>query len=93
MENRRFEALEAPPKRKNKKIHKVLFIDKIKCAARSGVRSIAGSAINRSLACVRFHDVRSVAGPCKFDRGRCVRSHKMRLIADNYLRIPTAQVS
>jgi hypothetical protein len=53
VENRGFEALEAPPKRENHELHKVLFIGKIKCAARSGVRSIAGGAINRSLVCDR----------------------------------------
>jgi hypothetical protein len=33
----------------NKKIQRVLFIDKIKCAARSNVHSIAGGAIDRIL--------------------------------------------
>ena len=44
---------------------KVLFIEKIKCAARSGVRLIAGGAIDRNLACVRSYDVHSVVSPCQ----------------------------
>ena len=74
------------------KYMKVLFIEKIKCAARSRVRSIIGGAIDCSPACVRSYDVCSVTSLCTFDCGRCVRSHKLRSIADNCLRIPTAQV-
>jgi hypothetical protein len=51
VENRVFEALEAPPKCENHELHKVLFIGKIKCAARLGVRSIARGAIDRSPVC------------------------------------------
>ena len=41
-------------------------------------------------------DPRAVSSPCTFDHGRCVRpycvrSHKMQSIANNYLKIPTAQ--
>jgi hypothetical protein len=53
VENRGFEALEAPPKCENHELHKVLFIGKIKCVARSGVRSITGGAIDRSPVCGR----------------------------------------
>ena len=52
-----FRTLRAPPsvsKRKKKmKIHNVLFIDKIKCAVRSGLCSITDGAIDRSPICVR----------------------------------------
>ena len=93
MENRGFEALEAPPKCENQmKLHKVLFIDKIKCAARSGVRSIACGVIDRIPTCVRSYDVRSIAPLCTFNHGRYVRWHKMRSITNNCLKIPTAQV-
>ena len=76
---------------------KVLFIEKIKCAARLGVRSITWSTLDRNLICTRSSNMRSVVASCTFDRGRCVwpyciRSQKMRSIADNYLRIPMAQV-
>jgi hypothetical protein len=54
VENRGFGALKAPPKRKNHELHKVLFKGKIKCAARSRVRSIAGGAIDRSPVCSRL---------------------------------------
>ena len=70
------------------------------------MRSIAGGAIDRKW-CDRSQVVRSIVvphafnrllyvrsqgrAPCRFDRGRCVRSHNMRSIADNYLRIFTAQ--
>jgi hypothetical protein len=40
-------------KRENHELHTVLFINKNKCAARSGVRSIAGGAIDRSPVCGR----------------------------------------
>jgi hypothetical protein len=40
-------------KRENHELHKVLFIDKNKCVARSGVRSIVGGAIDRSPMCGR----------------------------------------
>ena len=75
---------------KKMKIHNVLFIDKIKCAARSRVRSIAGVAIDCIPVCVRSYDVRLVAAPCQlrvrsivdvafnynaFDHTMCDRSH------------------
>ena len=66
MENRGFEALEATLKCENQmKYKKVLFIKKHQCAAKSGVRSIAGGAIDRSPACFRSYDVRSVTAPCQ----------------------------
>ena len=52
------------------KLHKVLFIDKIKCTVRSGVRSIAGGAIDRSPACVRSYALCSISGPYAFDSRR-----------------------
>jgi hypothetical protein len=51
VENGGFWTLEAPPKRENHELHKVLFISKIKCAARSGVRSIVGGVIDHSPVC------------------------------------------
>jgi hypothetical protein len=66
------------------KNNEVLFIDKINCAAKLGVRSIASSAIDRTPACVHSSAVRSVAGAslCSvrsivsvaFDRTMCDRS-------------------
>jgi hypothetical protein len=67
VENRGFKALEAPLKRQNHELHKVLFIGKIKCAARSGVRSIAGGAIDRSPVCGQSWVLRSISGPYTFD--------------------------
>ena len=62
MENRGFWALKAPSKHENQmKLQRVLFIDKVKCAARSGVRSIVNVAIDRIPACVRSYTVRLVA--------------------------------
>jgi hypothetical protein len=51
---------------KKTKNNEVLFIDKINRAVRSGVRSIAGSAIDHTPVCVRSSAMRSVAGasPC-----------------------------
>jgi hypothetical protein len=72
MENRGLEALQAPPKREKHKIHKVLFIDKIKCTARSGVRSNAGCAFERTRACI-YSSVRAFGRA--FERTRaCVYS-------------------
>ena len=65
VENIGFEALEAPPKRENQmKYMKVLFIYKIKCVARSRVRSIAGSAIDRKPTSVWSYDVCLVVALC-----------------------------
>jgi hypothetical protein len=79
------------------RLHKVLFINKNKCAAKSRVHSITGSALKRKLACIRSFDMRLTAKSCMFDRVLCVqphcfRSHDVRSIARNYFRIPTAQV-
>jgi hypothetical protein len=41
--------------------NEILFIDKIKRAARSGVRSNAGCAFERTPTCVRRSDARSTA--------------------------------
>ena len=66
VKNRGFWALKAPPKRENQmKLRRVLFIDKVKCAARSRVRSIADVAIDRIPACVRSYVVHSVAASCQ----------------------------
>jgi hypothetical protein len=43
---------------------KGLFIDKIKCAIRSGVRSIAGGMIDLRLVSVQSHTVRSISRIC-----------------------------
>ena len=43
---------QAFPNVRNTKYIKVLFINKIKCVARSGVRSITGGEIDRSPVCV-----------------------------------------
>jgi hypothetical protein len=65
---------------------KGLFIDKIKCAVRAGVRSIAGGALNPSPTCVRQYVVRLISGShvhsivccafnrTAFDREMCDRS-------------------
>ena len=53
--------------KKKKKLQRVLFIDKIKCAARSGVRLIAGCAIDRNPACIQSYDVRSVVDLCQLN--------------------------
>jgi hypothetical protein len=78
VENRGFWALEAPPKREKHKIHKVLFIDKIKRAARSGVCSNAGCAFERTRACVcsfgRAFDRSCNVVPLAFECRRCVRT-------------------
>jgi hypothetical protein len=57
------------------KLHKVLFIDKMKCAARSGVHSITGNALERMPGCVRSFDVRSTINSCTFDHVHCVRPY------------------
>jgi hypothetical protein len=78
VENRGLKALGAPPKTSKKhKIHKVLFIDKIKRAARSGVRSSAGCAFERIRACVRSSG-RAFGRSCNavpraFECRRCVQ--------------------
>jgi hypothetical protein len=41
--------------------NEILFIDKIKCAARSGVRSNTGCAFERTPTCVRNSSTRSTA--------------------------------
>ena len=91
-----FRPLRVPPsisKRKKKmKYTQGLFISKIKCAAKSGVHSIAGSALERRPPCVQSFEVCSTAKSCTFDRVLCVRSHTMRSIACNCLRILTAQM-
>jgi hypothetical protein len=83
VENRGLEALGAPPKREKHKIHKVLFIDKIKRAARSGVRSNAlahASALLdvRSAVIIMQCRVRSSVGVAfdrsAFDRTKCIRT-------------------
>ena len=66
MENRGFEALEAPPKRRKRmNLHNVLLIDKHMCATRSGVRLIVGGAIDRSSACIRLSALCSISRPCQ----------------------------
>jgi hypothetical protein len=81
VENRGLEALGAPPKRQKHEIHKVLFIDKIKRATRSGVRSNAlahASALldMRSAVVAMQCRVRSSVGVAfdssAFDRTMCV---------------------
>jgi hypothetical protein len=77
MENRGLEALGMPPKREKHEIHKVLFIDKIKRAARSTVRSNAGCAFKRTRACIRSSG-RAFGRSCNavphaFECRRCVR--------------------
>jgi hypothetical protein len=76
VENRGFWALEVPTKREKHKIHKVLFIDKIKRAARSGVRLNAGCAFERTRACVcssgRAFGRSCNAVPRVFECRRCV---------------------
>ena len=62
-------------------------LDRMWCnRSHSYMRSILCCAFGRSF----------VSAPCTFDHGHCVRphcvrSHKMRSIADNCLKIPTAQ--
>ena len=78
-------------------IHKILFIDKNKYAARSGMRSITRSVLDHSLVCARSFDVRSTTKSCTFDRVLCVRPHCVRSqgvwsIAGNCLKISTVQV-
>jgi hypothetical protein len=62
--------------------NEILFIDKIKRAARSGVRSNAGCAFDRTPTCVRSSDVRSaaVASQChvRSSVGICVRTYCVR---------------
>ena len=87
----------SPNVRKKTKYTQGLFISKIKCAARSGVRSIAGSALEHKPPCIRSFDVRSTTKSCTFDRvlcvrPHCVRSHGVRSITCNCLKIPTTQV-
>jgi hypothetical protein len=63
--------------------NEILFIDKIKCAARLGVRSNAGCVFDRTFACIRSSDVRSaaVALQChvRSSVGDCVRTYCVRL--------------
>jgi predicted transcriptional regulator len=63
--------------------NEILFIDKIKRAARSGVHSNAGCAFNRTPACVHSSDVRlaAVASQCHMcsSVGICVRTYCVRL--------------
>jgi hypothetical protein len=73
VKNRGLVALEAPPKRpKIMKYMKVLFIRKMKCAARSRVSLIADGALDRRPVCVRLYAVRSNAmhsiTRCEIDR-------------------------
>ena len=53
--------LQASPNVKFTKIHKVLFIGKIKDAARLGVRSIACNVLDLNPVCAWSHTVRSIA--------------------------------
>jgi hypothetical protein len=82
VENRGLEALGVPLKREKHEIHKVLFIDKIKRAARSAVRSNAGCAFERTRACVRSSG-RAFGRSCNavpraFECRRCVRPQCVR---------------
>ena len=63
-EQRGFRPLRVPPNVNFTKIHKVLFIGKTKDAAKSGVRSITGSALERSPICARSQTLRSSARNC-----------------------------
>ena len=80
--------LQASPNVKNTKYMKVLFIDKINYATRSGVSSIAVPYVFDRMQCIRSQ-TRVCIWSC------AVRSNVMRSvqsIAHNYLRVPTAQV-
>jgi hypothetical protein len=80
-----FGPLRAPktyPSVKKNENNEILFIDKIKCAARSGVRSNASCAFDRTPACVRSSDVRSaaIASQChvRSSVGICVHTYCVR---------------
>ena len=88
--------LQRIPSVRRRNIQNVLFIGKIRYAARSRVPSIVGSALECSPVYVRSHAVRSILGPCVFNcmqrvRSQCVQSRDVWLIARNCLRIPTVQ--
>jgi hypothetical protein len=77
--------------------NEILFIDKIKRAARSGVHLNAGCAFDRTPACIRSSDMHSaaVASQCHVRlsvgvcvRMYCVRPQPLRSTADNCSEIP-----